>query len=279
MQIGKYNNMIAPIKYVHFNRIERTYPFSIHEHFEFLYVRKGSVTITLNGKEYLLHEGDFSLATPFACHRIHASENVSLDIFLPSPQILGNLGSQFLKMRPENPILTKDRLPEIIRLTFLSVCEKIINRYAGENTPSEFSYYVDAALAEQLTPYISVILTECKSIMYMEDIRLENLFNTQRALAYCADYFASDISRDSLAEACGLSLNAVSQIFANMGTTFREYLNTLRTTAAYNLLCNTNDSIKDIMVKCGYLNQGTFNQNFVAQYGKPPREIRNETKR
>jgi len=77
-----------------------------------------------------------------------------------------------------------------------------------------------------------------------------------------------------VAKACKVSPGFISQSFQRLGISFRDYINNLRISHAYELLVNTKKPITEIIYESGFSNQGTFNRNFQDRFGRSPRDLR-----
>ncbi|MDO5310899.1 MAG: AraC family transcriptional regulator, partial [Clostridia bacterium] len=74
---------------------------------------------------------------------------------------------------------------------------------------------------------------------------------------------------------CGKSYEHVSRsIKKYYGTTLTEYINTLRLNYAANLLTNTNYTLTDIYLECGFNSPSYFSSSFKNHYGLSPYEYR-----
>ena len=62
-----------------------------------------------------------------------------------------------------------------------------------------------------------------------------------------------------------------------MGQTFTEYLNDIRFSSAYNLICFSNESIDSIMEKVGITNRTFFFKEIKRRYNTTPANLRKTT--
>lgn len=90
----------------------------------------------------------------------------------------------------------------------------------------------------------------------------ENFTFTDLSLEFLAEYFHT------------ASSNISNMIKASLGIGYHEYLTSLRTEAAKELLANSEKSIKEIFKECGFNSQQTFYRSFKKYTGLTPLEFR-----
>ena len=259
-------------------------PNGMHEELEILYVRKGPVSMVVNRKDVVLNDGDVLFQPPFSYHEFHDSgeEPVSFDAVIFRPGISG-LSSLLPAAFPVDPKISAEKttplMVELIEhVAALALAGKKKEGFLPEESEERFDFALKQSDTVGLGPYLTVLALECLSLVEMNPEENPDLSLLERILRYIADHFNEDISRDHVADACGVTPNTISEVFSDLGTSFREYLNARRIEEAYNLLTTTKKPVNEIMRASGYLNQGTFNKNFFARFGKTPREVRDSIK-
>ena len=104
-------------------------------------------------------------------------------------------------------------------------------------------------------------------------------FYVQEAVTYIKQNYQRPLTVEEIAGVCKLNRSYFSKLFKEViGCTPQEFLIALRLNEAAELMKNSNASIGDIAVRCGYPNQLHFSQAFKKRYGVPPREWRKENK-
>lgn len=97
----------------------------------------------------------------------------------------------------------------------------------------------------------------------------------RRALSYTASHYTEALTVAEVAKAVGLSANYFSRLFlATVGVPFHEHLNRLRIEKAKQLLQNTDDSLAQISVSLGFVDQSHFSRIFKQIVGLPPGKFR-----
>ena len=275
-----YKKHSEPFTFRRFSHISYL-PNGMHEEIEILYVRSGQVSMTVNGHPVLLKQGDALFDTSFCYHEFHESGNdpLSFDAIIFRPELCPGLTPLLPAAFPKDSRIPKERLTALIPVLFERIesfvlNEKQKNGFGSGESEEHFDLGLSYEDAAGLGPYLTVLTLELSGIVEYESEEMPDYSLLRIILRYLADHFTEDISRDTLADACRVTPNTISRIFSEIGTSFREYLNTLRTTRAYMLLTTTDLPIREVMIASGYYNQGTVNQNFLARFRKSPREIR-----
>lgn len=96
------------------------------------------------------------------------------------------------------------------------------------------------------------------------------------SIKYFSELFNKDISVESLAEKCGISVQYYCRLFkAQTGSTPMAYIKALRITRACELLNNEPTlNIKNIAEKCGFQSINYFNKTFKETMGMTPSQYR-----
>lgn len=275
MYPGGYNHYGGAFRLVLFDSM-LPYPYTMHEHFELFYIKKGSIQLTIDDISVTLHEGDLSLTVPFVFHKSELAPDVVVEMMNIAPYICSEAAQVFGNKRPLRPYLRKDEITPLVR-ELITTIPKIANEL---QTPRQHSalhtttYQFSRDACGSVQAYLSVLLLELSKHMTLVEIDERNITTMQKVLKYCTANFNQEITRHSVSRDCNVSLGMISQTFNRLGTSFRDYVNTLRINRAYQLLTTTKKPITEIIYECGYSNQGTFNRNFQLQFGKSPRDVR-----
>ena len=92
---------------------------------------------------------------------------------------------------------------------------------------------------------------------------------------FVEENYSSECSLENLSKATGYEYSYLSRIFKRFtGLSYNEYVNTLRLNHAGYLLHNTDLSMLECAMECGYNSLRTFNRNFKDIYGMTPNEYR-----
>ena len=92
---------------------------------------------------------------------------------------------------------------------------------------------------------------------------------------YICDHFASNISVESLASACNISVSALERRFKkHLDKTPRQYINEVRLDNARQMLLETEKPIGTIALETGFADHSHFSRAFHRHYGMTPRQAR-----
>ncbi len=98
------------------------------------------------------------------------------------------------------------------------------------------------------------------------------------ALHYMATHYMEPVRMTFLAKACFMSLTNFRRLFSQaVKKTPFEYLTHVRIQMATVLLADTDKTVLEISLEAGYTTLSSFNRQFKAEMGMPPRAWRNQT--
>ena len=124
--------------------------------------------------------------------------------------------------------------------------------------------------------YVHMILAHVFTEMPMIDknaIGSDDLIYS--SVAYVAKNYGSQITLEKMANDLGVSKYILSRMFAKtFHCNFSKYVNGVRLNNAVTELENSQDSITNICLNCGFESQRTFNRVFKDRYKLTPREYR-----
>ncbi len=148
-------------------------------------------------------------------------------------------------------------------------------------TNSIASFYQELAhLIRQADGFEAVLETiKVKMIQVIREIKTRHKDKTSSTITLIKEYinqhFTEDISLDKLAEVSGLSSSYLSQLFKNeVGISYIEYLTKKRVDYAKRLLMESEQSVSEICMMVGYLDQKHFFRTFKKHTKMSPTEYR-----
>ena len=230
------------------------YPPMYHTHGELIYLIRGSIETTVDGKSHTLGAGELCVLFPYLTHSYAAAQDTEGVLLLFDPEITAFAGTLLNKKPVRHYIDGRMLAPMLDRAVELL-------QHGKDKTA---------------TGYLNAVIGELLEVLPLEASKDISEDMTMKILSYCAEHYAEEISVQNVAEALYISQSYVSKIFANnLKYSFREYINQLRIENAKELLQNTNMRIVDIMFACGFKNQSSFNRVFRSCCGVSPREYKN----
>ncbi len=128
--------------------------------------------------------------------------------------------------------------------------------------------------AEEIKKWFLKKVTEaCRDVISKRQERSGNIIKT--AKDYIDAHYDKDISLDDVSRVVNISPYYFSKIFKEeCGLNFIEYLTNIRIDKAKNLLENSNLSIKEICISCGYSDPNYFSRSFKKNVGYTPTEYK-----
>ena len=240
-------------------------PFHWHNHIELLYVLEGQIDFKVEQRKYLLSAGDMIIVNSEMIH---------------SSKLCGHARYILLQV----PLSAFEGLYENI--------ESVVFK---ENLSSSEAEELFSCLEEMLES-----VDDCKqenrvkfiSLFYDFFYRLLNSYQTESkkttsscyginrispVMAYLEKEFRNKISLKEVSEILNVSPEHMCRLFKKYtDMTFNEYLMSLRISAFYQMLQNTNQKISFILEDCGITNYKVFIREFKKTFGKTPEMLRNE---
>lgn len=99
----------------------------------------------------------------------------------------------------------------------------------------------------------------------------------RKAMLLIERNLGNPLSTDYIARHVNVSSRQLERLFqAQLGMSPLAFAMKIRLTNAYNLLVNTQNSVIDIAVQCGFLSSSHFSRSFRSVYGKTPSQVREE---
>lgn len=254
-----------------------------HTELELSYIVSGNGTYTLADKQYEIHSGDIFTFSNDELHKITFIDS-------KEPMVLFNV--KFL------PRLLWDGQQDNSDLYFLNMFwNRGINfsHRTGFGAPkyqaivSEFSNILaekdnNFVCCDIMIKYyiIKILVLMSRHLGYI-DINPEKVPVSSRdsfyavnlATDYIEKHFAEDIRLRELCSKFAMSQNSFTSSFKALnGITPKNYINSKRIDKSVKLLKNTDLSVLDIALECGYNSTAGFNKIFLKTIGKTPSEYR-----
>lgn len=255
-------------------------PCHAHDFLELAYVLSGSAVHTLNGKEQLVHEGDYFIIDYGASHRYQSVTDQPFCLmnclFLPSfidPALLecksfGKLINSYLirfghRMTNIDPAdhIFHDTDKRISSLLKQMLCE-LSGRSAG------YVELVRCALIE-------VIVRTMRAVWSMDEKSVQSDDIVEYMLSYAEAHYMQDALLTKISRLMHFSPSHLSQHFRQVtGMTFGSYVQKVRLEHSCMLICDTDKTILEIAHLVGYQNLKFFNRIFKKKLAVTPREFR-----
>lgn len=231
----------------------------LHRELEIIALFHGSADVTVNGKVYPIHAGDFVVIFPYMVHSYTLGENVDVGKFIFGAEDMCEGSSILRKKRPCFPVIPRET---IAGTNLADFTQEILAR--RENC---------SAMVKKA--YLHLLAARLFELCEMEDTNEQPNLLISDILDYCQTHYQKDISVSDVAQNVHVSKSYISHIFCqNIKMNFCNYINALRLEAASDLLRRGEGSITEISERCGFQSIRTFNRAFLKQMGMTPREYR-----
>ena len=237
------------------------FPLHMHIQAEFLYINDGELRIDYPDCSFTLSKGDFAVIFPYTIHGYTAiTLDVDYTLAISRHDIYGDFENILTQKHPENPVIKSTDLPDDIPM--------LMNELVSLDNCDEKSTLIKAI--------VSLIFARTLPLFHLKPSTEKFKSNLSvRAVTYVTEHFKENISLDTAAGALGISRFDVSRLFASsIKINFVKYVNFLRIAYAKELLENTNSSVLDIALECGYETLRTFNRVFKEYVGTTPLKYR-----
>ena len=242
------------------------YPLHYHDDYEMEIVTVGSGSQIMNGNTFELKEKDVFLLKPLDYHKIHSDK-----IGFAHIRVREELLPKWIVKR-----LSSFKNPSVFHLSdqeyesLMSIL-KILN-HELENKESN-------------TLDIKANLIELLFVMYLR-LDKDNLANADDSVVSKVIYFllrnnrfTEKVTLDEIAEYVGYSKFYTSSIFHKQyGTTIQEFIIIQRIEYAKKLILETNYSMTEIIMECGFSSTSNFYSKFVKYVGCSPLKFKQQNK-
>ncbi len=253
-----------------------TDPFSAHWHgeIEIMYVCRGSVGITVDGKKLRLNEGQAAFIGSAEIHSLDENDTDTLLLVIEvGYKLLGSGFSLFTGMTFENRVVALERYPRLSGIVseIISVCSANQPEIGKEKIATEFR------LRSLLFAMSAEILMSVGTRELGERSRKirDDMLSMQQTLDYIDKNYREQIDVVHAAEMSGYEKTRFCQLFKRaVGVSFHKYLNDRRIEAAKELLTGSELPIQTIAKDTGFPEPKTFSRVFRASENMTPSEYR-----
>jgi len=238
-----------------------SFPPHLHPYVELIYVVEGRLTVSINEYTKNLKEGDIAVCLSNDIHSFNTDLASKSMFIIFSPEIIsGYLGKKINKTL-ENPFVEKSNIDE----TTISLIHILFDEFINSNN----KYVVKGFL------YSILGKLDC-NFKFKDNIQLYN--NTiQSLLKYIESHYSENISLESISKDLGYSKFHISRLFTKkIGYQFNDYVNRLRINKAQTLLIETDMSILNISMECGFESHRNFNRVFKEFTGFTPTSFKKQ---
>jgi len=261
-------NAELPLEIYRINNLS-FYP-HFHNELELVYVQRGNIIVGVNEEKRLLQAGDMVICCSNDIH-YYESKDLDSEVFMLifKPELIGAAKTWPIDFRFHSPFIDSTR-PEFSRigeLLHLMLQEK-------DNARTGYPMYIKSYLLElfgTLCRHLPTVPFDRGSSQRVESKRAK----IHRIISFIEANYAMDLSVEMMSERFEMNPSHFCRSFKKaIGMNFKTYLNTIRVLMAENQLVNTDSSITDIALECGFGSIRTFNRVYKELKGCSPSDTR-----
>ena len=255
-----------------------SYPWHWHPTVQFFYVIEGQINYTLPNGSYIFKAGHGAFINSNILHMLkYPDEKPSSFIYLLfNPSLLGGGLQSDVMNRYVRPIIDNSDF-DIFHLDpdnpkHVPILQMILALYdLYETKPKYYELCIVQNLCNLWGLFDQVSQNYRTNLIgKMSSTRIKAM------ITYMNEHYIEKITLDQIAEAGLCSKRECNRTFKQqLHTTPFEYLQQIRLQKACYYLVNTNHSVTDISVSCGFGGTSYFIKVFREQYGYSPKEYRN----
>ena len=228
-----------------------TYPNHLHQSYELVMSLEGSMTVNIDDISYIITPGEAVLIFPHQLHSM-SGEKCRHMLCIFSPEIVKEYSSR-----------TWDKLPRCNKFT--------LNKYLTE----EINNLTDTSSKTRIKGLLYTVCSEFDEDAAYVSRRSGSHNLLYRIFEYVENNYNRDFSLENIASDMGFSYHYISRYFRNsVGITLNTYINMYRISKACYMLNNSNCTVIQCAMECGYSSLRSFNRNFKAHTGTTPMEYK-----
>lgn len=252
-----------------------------HDELEIIYVEKGGFCVNIDGKEYETVDGDIYFVSPDSFHSLSGGEGTHKRYYaiIFSPLLISFDNDNDIQKRIVEPLINHKIVfqPHIKKG---SPAWESLYRVIGEIVKLNINEVHRLERMKTTLIFLEVFLTLWENNLYIlpESENYESA-RIRQVISYIENNYSKDIKLKDLASISNLSERYFCSFFKlHTEMTPFEYINRVRINAAEIMLKESEESITEIALDCGFENVGYFIRRFKEKNGVTPREWRKKGK-
>lgn len=251
----------------------------LHEDLEIGIILRGGIQICESGKTHTFSANQMFLLNSMTTHEIHAldANSIILAIQISPPlfssSFLNFTHTHFIGCNLQDYLSPTDQHFQML----FALCIELAYHYFC-HLPH---YELKCISMINMVMYLLRTCIPCRQLTAAETQFLHHkAARIQRVLAYTDEHCCQKLLLSDIARRENLSLTYLSHLFKEMlGINFQTYLNEKRFEQAVFLLENSNHSVLDISLNCGFSDVRYLNRMFQQRFGCAPAEYRKNAMR
>ena len=249
-----------------------------HDYTQIWYVLRGSFRHSVDGVEYVQHEGECSVILPYTLHSVDSrdsSEDTCVLSISYADKFLTDRSYDIFSYSKLRARFEGFSIPANEKLTG---ARKTIADSLANAMIEEFSKHRAMSfdlIAEHLAAFLRNLCTEPAGSSHGLDAVAERAAAITETLQFIAQNLSLKHSLDSLCRRACMSRSAFTHNFkAVTGMTSKEFLLSERLQRTYALLVFSDKTVDEIAREVGFYDSAYLNNTFREKYGEPPVQYR-----
>lgn len=260
-----------------------------HSELEIIYFNKGKFTLEIDMDKYVIEDECFCFINSEELHLVRGDYPCTESALVFNLKMLSFNMFDLTESELITPLLTKKlKIPRFIYKDdpvfndIYKEYEKIINIYKENVVEKIYTNYKDNVIPQI---QIKIGLLSILSILYKNNLLISDSENTnnykieyiKKIILYIKDNYKKKIFIKDLAKEINMNEQYFCRFFKSViGKSPMQYINEYRIKKSEELLKETNMSIMDICLECGFNNMGNFINTFKKQTGLTPMKYRKD---
>ncbi|MEI3335965.1 MAG: AraC family transcriptional regulator [Clostridium sp.] len=236
---------------------------SVRTHYLIHYCLSGKGKYHVNGKIYEIGKGDAFLIMPNVITYYQADND--------NPWTYVWIGFDGTKAKPYLSRCNLDSNNLVIHSDNINELKEIVISMLNHN---KLSYSNEFFIQGKLFEFFSY-LSKSADVPYKKEKSKDNNLYVNKAMEYIINNYQNVVNVNEIADYLSLNRSYLTTIFKKaLKVSPQEFLLMYRMKKAMELLMNTDYTINQIAISCGYSNQLSFSKAFHKFQGLSPREFR-----
>ncbi len=286
LNINEYQAIHENVSHFDYNIPYNTYPCTIpldfesvplhwHEDVEFIYIKKGSGVIVIDGNEHIVNAGDIAFIIPGMVHGIFqlGADSMEYENILFDGKLFSSSTDDFFDTFLLPFFSNTVEVPHIFRQGVAGY--ESVRKYLDSN--DNISGHREGAWGLAIKGNLYLLLFDLVTLYEKKNdsSAKKKIDKLKPVIKYVELHYSESMTVAEMADIAGFSESHFMRFFKDtFGVSFVTYLNDYRLSMAARLLLATEDTILDISQQVGFENLSHFNRKFKAKYNKTPKEYR-----
>lgn len=252
-------------------------PWHWHEELEFGYVVSGQIEMTLADRSYTIkkNQGYFTNSNALTCCRkAEASDTALVYTHMFHPVFLGGHFKSIFETKYMDPVIHNRNIDALIFRGTTSDQKLLLQKL---NQASALQHKTDVEFqTRNLFSEIWLLLLNEIRVQPSHTVNFQSQERLQNMLAFIHQHYEDRLTLPEIAAAASVSTRECIRCFRNtINRTPVEYLMEYRMNMARKYLKETEMSVTDISLHCGFSSNAYFGKIFREKFGMTPLQYRN----